>query len=238
VRYDVDLSFEADYVPEDLLVAFEAGVVESISLNRKILSLTGGRAPRSDEMEGADPSLHVLPLPRGLVRTGRNDVSAAAILLPPDRVQLEGAAAAAVGGPLFLAGRFALEEWTTGVVGPARARRWRMVRPRRTAALGDWRASGYPRYSGSAVYSQTVSPPRMPEGAALRLWADAHGGPVGLRVDGTVVDRAAASPFVFEVPVRGKGLMRVDVECASGLAPRLGGDGGAGLAAARLELRR
>ncbi|HET7771575.1 MAG TPA: hypothetical protein VFN74_22575, partial [Chloroflexota bacterium] len=236
VRYDVDLSFEADYVPEELLVVFEAGVVESISINRTILSLTGGRAPRGDEVEAADAAVRVLAVPRGLVRQGRNSVSAAAVLPAADRVQLEGTAE---GGPLFLAGQFALEEWTSGVVGLARAQRWRMVRPRRTVALGDWRTAGNPRYSGTAAYAQTFSPPRVPEGATLRLWADAHGGAVGLRVDGTLVDRAATSPYVFDLPVRGgRGLMRLEIECTSGLAPRLAGEGAAGLAAARLELRR
>ena len=236
VRYDVDLSFEADYVPEDLLVLFEAGVVESVSVNRKILSLTGGRPPRPDEIEAPDAALRVLELPRGLVRTGRNNVSAAAVLPASDRVQLEGAAS---GGPIFLAGAFALEEWTSGVVGLAKAQRWRMVRPRRTVNAGDWRAAGYPRYSGTATYAQTLSLPRVPEGAGLRLWVDGHGGPVGVRVDGTAAGRAAASPFVFDVATRGSGgLTRVEIQCASGLAPRLAGDGLAGLAGARLELRR
>ena len=236
VRYDVDLSFEADYVPEELLVVFEAGVVESISINRSILSLGGGRAPRRDEIEGADAALRALAVPRGLVRPGRNNVSAAAVLPAADRVQLEGAA---MGGPLFLAGTFALEEWTTGVVGLARAQRWRMVRPRRTVSLGDWRAGGYPRYSGTAKYAQTVSLPRLPEDVGVRVWVDGHGGAVGLSVDGTAAGRAAGSPFVFEVAGRRRsGLTQLEIDCTSGLAARLGGDGAAGLAGVRLEMGR
>lgn len=236
VRYDVDVSFEADYVPDDLVVVYEEGIVESLSLNGKIMALNGGRSPRHDEVEGADGALRVLDVPRGLVRRGRNVASAAAVLQASDRVLFNGTACA---GPVFLAGAFALEPWTTGVVGLARAARWRMVRPMATLGAGDWRELGYPRFSGSAVYRQTITLPRVPDGTVARLAVDGHGGAVGLRVDGHEVDRAATSPFVFEVELRANGgLTRVEVECTSRLTARLGGEGGAGLAAARLELRR
>ncbi|MGI8424558.1 MAG: hypothetical protein ACR2NO_10700, partial [Chloroflexota bacterium] len=233
VRFDLDLSFEVDYVPEEVALLFEEGVVQSVALNRTILALETGRLARPDEIEAADGSYRVVVLPRSLVGQGRNTISAAAMLLASDRVSFEGGA---TGGPLFLMGQFALSPEITGVVGDGgtdgvgRAPRWRVVRPGMSATAGDWREQGYPRYSGSATYAQTITLPTVPEGTTLRLAADAFGGPVALRVDGHPIDRAAGSPFVFDVPSRpAGGLTRIEIECASGLGGGRGGGGEEGM---------
>ena len=232
VRFDATLAFEADHVPDDLALLLEEGIVEGVVLNGSAIPLGGGRAPGPEEIEWADVCHRLVRLHPSIVRSGPNTVVASAELGAHDRVLFEGGA---VGGPLFLAGSFALK--ASGGAAKAGAARWRMVRPTGDVRLGEWGGVGYPRFSGTARYAQAVRLPALPERATVHLHVEAQGGPVALRIDGRLVERVGATPYVFDLT--GKlpgGLARFELECASGLGPRLG-RGVAGLGAVRLLIR-
>ncbi|HXI16447.1 MAG TPA: hypothetical protein VNM48_08750, partial [Chloroflexota bacterium] len=244
VRFDLHLNFEADYVPSEVALLWEDGIVESVALNGTQLLLDGARIPQLPDLEFAGPEHRLLRLLPGLVRAGPNTVAATAALRSADRIRLTGAATA---GPLALLGAFDLVSATPmsggrrdqgGAPARTRVRPWHLGRPQMTSHFGAWTEAGFPRFAGTATYAQTIHLPHVPAHAAARLTVEAFGGPVAVQIDGQEVERAPRTPFVFDVrDAFREGLNRIEIDCGSGLGPRLIAGAQAGLESIRLEIR-
>jgi len=243
VQFDLHLTFEADYVPSELALLWEDGILQSAVLNGTQLPLDGAREPQPTDLEFAGPEHRHIRLLPGLVQPGANMVEATAALRPVDRIRLSGSATA---GPLALLGAFSVTPATVisgglgepgGAPPHGRSRHWRLGRPQTTSRGGAWTAAGFPRFSGMATYSQTIHLPRLPAHASARLTVEAFGGPAAVRIDGQEVERAPRTPFVFDLreAIR-EGLNRIEITCGSGLAPRLMAGVPAGLECVRLEI--
>jgi hypothetical protein len=100
------------------------------------------------------------------------------------------AEAAVLRQPLVLAGRFALETEGAKQV---------IVSPRATQTTGSWAEQGYPFFSGSASYEQTLTIPDEYTGKPLRLIFDGVADIVDVRVNGQQAGVRAWAPW--EVPV-------------------------------------
>jgi hypothetical protein len=237
VRFDMRCAFEADYVPEGLGLVYEAGVVESVTLNGAPVLLAGSNQPTGRAVELADDCHRVAPLRVDALRYGANALRATARLGAGDRVLLDEGATV---GPLALVGRFALQRVPTG--GRGKTQRWRLVRPATFVALGAWAEAGFPRYAGTATYAQTVRIPALPTAAEVRLVVRAAGkhvgGQVSLALDGRPVVAVSVDPWVFGLKgVVREGLNRIELTCESGVGARLSSLGAAGLEAVSLEYR-
>lgn len=233
--------FVAEFVPEDLYVLFEAGVVQSLSINGIAVPLDAARRPEPHEIEFADESYRMVPLAPAAIRmSGINLVEATATVTP--RILLDGGCTA---GPLALAGDFAVFPFTAQEVLPrtsaqlAQAEAWRLVRPPGLVTVGDWSASGYPRLSGHARYVQTFPLREIPAGMRAHLVVDVRGAPAEVRINERAAPRVGNAPTIYDLTGSLRsGLNRLEIVCRSGLAARLCGDAPAGLVAVRLEVDR
>ncbi|MFH1549252.1 MAG: glycosyl hydrolase [Planctomycetota bacterium] len=100
------------------------------------------------------------------------------------------AEAAAMRQPLVLAGRFALEK---------EGENWLIAAPRTAQTTGSWAEQGYPFFSGSASYEQTLTIPDEYSGKPLRLVFEGIADLVDVRVNGRQAGVRAWPPW--EIPV-------------------------------------
>jgi hypothetical protein len=240
-RLRVRARFGADFVPSDLCLVFEAGVVEEIALNGVSLNLAVGRPPRAGETEFADVCARLLPLAKHRTLTIGENVLEATVIVPlGERIAFpplgRPEAEADVGqplGPFFVAGSFALRRDDVAC-GPGG---FSVVRPPLEIACGPWRLAGYPRFSGTATYRQTFALPSLPS-TPVRLVADALGGRVSAWINETPLGGPVRAPCAFDVTAAlREGINHVAVDVTSDLSPRVHG-AAAGLRGVLLERGR
>ncbi|MBI3972810.1 MAG: hypothetical protein HY332_16155 [Chloroflexi bacterium] len=226
-RFTLHACFEADYLPPDLALFYEAGTVEALTLNGIPLVLDESRVPTGSELEFADPCARWLPVgPSGAARLGLNALEATIFVPRAEQIRFF---EQPVAGPVVAAGSFALRPANRG---------HSIVRPRRQTPLGTWSEIGYPRFSGSATYRQSFVVPELPAGARARVVVEAHGGTIWVELDNRHLAGPAASPCTVELTGHlrpGAGALAITVE--SSLAARIAGGEPAGLASVRLEYR-
>ncbi|MGH2352892.1 MAG: hypothetical protein ACRDJN_14885, partial [Chloroflexota bacterium] len=219
--------FEADFLPVDLGILYETGVVEAITLNGARLNLTAARRPEPDEVELADEAARLVAL-RGaaLARRGTNVLEATVRTPDSERIAFYDEITL---GPVAVIGRFALRCSAGGCS---------LIRPPAVMAAGDWGVAGYPRYSGTATYRQGFALPDLPAGATVRLVVEAWDGVITASVNGRTLPVPASSPCAFEVSrLLRLGMNELALTVTTSLRPRLAGQCPAGLRAARLEYR-
>ncbi|HEV2126829.1 MAG TPA: hypothetical protein VGW38_29090, partial [Chloroflexota bacterium] len=232
-------SFVAEFVPEVIYALFEAGAVQSLSINGITVPLEAARRPEPHEIELADESYRIVPLaPEAIRMSGINVVEATATIAP--RILLDGGCTA---GPLALAGNFAVFPFAAQDVLPSapavQEEAWRLVRPPGLVSAGNWGAIGYPRLSGHARYVQTFPFRAIGDGMRAQLIVDVQGALGEVRINGRSATRLSDTPAVFDLTeVLRTGLNRIEIDCRSGLAARLSGGTPGGLLAVRLEVDR
>ena len=239
-RLRLQARFGADFAPPDLCLVFEVGTVEEMALNGVALNLAVGRPPRSDEVEFADGCARLLPLAaHRALSIGENVLEATVFVpagermaFPPLAAETARGEADELLGPFFVAGSFALR--ADRVACGASPGGFSLVRAPLELACGPWRQAGYPRFSGTATYRQTVMLP-SPPGSARRLIVDAFDGRVAVWVNEARLGGPVASPCEFDITAALRaGINHLAIDVASSLSPRVHG-AAAGLRAVRLE---
>jgi hypothetical protein len=233
-RLRLRATFGADFLPPDLCLVFEEGIVEEVALNGAALNLAVGRAPHPTEIEMADICARLLPLAHHpAIAIGENVLEVTVLIPASERIAFPTLVASAQGeataaeslGPCFVAGSFALRR---------DLRECSLVRPPLEVTVGPWTQAGYPRFAGTATYRQTVALASAPS-SARHIVVDALDGRVSATVNETPLGGPVRSPCVFDATAALRaGINHLAIDVISDLSPRVHGSP-AGLAAVHLE---
>lgn len=227
-RWPLVATFEADYLPPDLCLLYEAGAVDSLTVNGRTLTLGGAHPPSAGELEFADSGLRIVPLDQDLLSEGVNQVRADLVSAPLGWLMFDERPVLA---PVALLGAFALSQ--AGQHGDV------VVRPRSAADLGDWCEAGYRRYSGSVTYRQGFHLPLRSFDVRWRLCVETFDGVATCELNQRPTGRPVAGEGTFPLDgVLRPGINELVITVLSTLSPRLYGDAPAGLKRVTLQVGR